>query len=152
MRSSSTLGIRGCVTPEMLTELDTPLPSDDRERYIKALQSAANIIGQLVDEYHETYTIRHPVACALDELAVGLDDLKHGIVEPALRAPKGVGTKLMKASERRHVRAVMSLYNCLRDNGMPAREASRKVADATGVTQAQIRSWGTPGRNPALRK
>jgi hypothetical protein len=133
---------------ELCACLSRELPKDPLKQHIEALRMAAEVLGRLGDTPHDTLTIRHPVASTLDDLAEALDDLRLGIVEPFLRPPNGVGSRLRKHSERRLARDAVTAVKCLTGIGIPAGEAQKRVARALGIKASLIRTWQTPGRGP----
>lgn len=138
---------------ELKASISQALPEDPLQRSIQAVRLAADLVGRLGDEVHDTYAIRHSVADALDLLAEALNDLPLGVVDTLLRPPEGVSSRLKTASERRQVRdAVTSTAGLKTAKGISADEARSRVARELGVRKSQIRSWQTPGRNPGLRK
>ena len=142
---------RETLRAELRASISGQLPEDPLKRSIQALRLAADVIGCMGDEAHDKYTIRHPVAEALDDLVEALDNLRFGIVEPFLRPPEGVGTKLRKASENRLARDAVTAVKCLIALGVPAGEARNRVARTLGIKASRIRTWQTPGRGPGLR-
>ena len=145
--------VRQKVTEEFRALISQALPEDPLQRLIQAVRLAADLVGRLGDEVHDTYAIRHSVADALDHLAEALNDLPLGVVETFLRPPEGVSSRLMKESGRRLARDAVALTESLKTaKGISADEARSQVARELGVRKSQIRSWQTPGRNPALRK
>ena len=138
---------------ELKASIAQALPEDPLQRSIQAVRLAADLVGRLGDEVHDTYAIRHSVADALDHLAEALNDLPLGVVETFLRPPEGVSSRLMKESGRRLARDAVALTESLKTGkGISADEARSQVARELGVKKSQIRSWQTPGRNPGLRK
>jgi hypothetical protein len=137
---------------ELCACLSRELPKDPLQQHIEALRMAAEVVGRLGDTPHNTLTIRHPVANALDDLVEALEHLRFGIVEPFLRPPEGVGTKLKKPSERRRARDAVTAVKCLTGMGIPVAEARKRVARVLGIKASLIRTWQTPGRGPGLRK
>jgi hypothetical protein len=57
---------------ELCACLSRELPNDPLKQHIEALRMAAEVVGRLGDTPHNTLTIRHPVANALDDLGSGL--------------------------------------------------------------------------------
>lgn len=143
--------VRQKIKEELKALISQALPEDPLQRSIQALRLAADSVGHLGDEVHDTHTIRHPVANALDDLVEALEHLRFGIVEPFLR-PQGVGSKLKKPSEHRLARDAITAVKCLTGTGIPVAEARKRVARVLGIKASLIRTWQTPGRGPALRK
>ena len=143
--------VRQKVMEELKASISQALPEDPLQRSIQALRQAADLVGRIADHEEEGWPLSHPVADALDHLAEALNDLPFGIVEPFLRPPNGVGSRLRKHSERRLARDAVTAVKCLTGMGIPAGEARKRVARALGIKASLIRTWQTPGRGPALR-
>ncbi len=143
--------VRQKVMEELKASISQALPEDPLQRSIQALRQAADLVGRIADHEEEGWPLSHPVAATLDHLTEALNDLRYGVVEPFLR-PRGSGTRLMKASERRLARNAVTLVNCLTGMGVPAGKARARVASELGIAASRIRTWQTPGRNRWLNK
>jgi len=143
--------VQAAVLEQFRIKLDVSVPPEGRDRYVAALKAIAPIISTISDEQHDEYTIQHEVSSALGELIEILQDLKCGIVDPAIRPERPFGGNYASMHGRRTAENARFAYKCLIARGDPSQLARKLVAKVLGVTEMQVKNWATPGRLPRKR-